>query len=90
MILTGLHPDVVLEIATRSISYYVYQLGYENQIKGNIIKKVKRQNDEIKNYCYKINKKYKYDLLQMENSRKSKYYFPFIQQFFNNNFQLSK
>lgn len=64
MILTGLHPDIALEIASRSISYYIYQLSFENNNKENIIKQIKKQNDEIKEYCQKLNIKYKNSLSQ--------------------------
>lgn len=67
MILTGLHPDIVLEIASRSVSYYIYQLSFDNNNKDNIIKQIKRQNDEIKQYCQNLHQKYKNDLVRIQN-----------------------
>lgn len=60
--LSGLHPDQVLEIANRSISFYTYQLFNENRLKDEMLKQSKEEIENLKSYCGTMKTKYKADI----------------------------
>ncbi|KAK4877161.1 hypothetical protein RN001_009667 [Aquatica leii] len=64
MILTGLTPDQIMEIATRAIGFYVYQLNYNCLNKEALLRGTKEQMDDLKQYCTALTSKFKTDLLK--------------------------
>ncbi|KAF5296558.1 hypothetical protein FQA39_LY12476 [Lamprigera yunnana] len=64
MILTGLSPEQIMEIASRAIGFYVYQMNYNNQNKDASLRAVNEQLDELKDYCSSLTSKFKTDILK--------------------------
>lgn len=73
MVLIGLNPEQIMEIANRAINFFCYQLNYDNKQKENIIYNVKEQHDQLKQYCEKLTNKYKIELHKLQRNIESKY-----------------
>lgn len=68
MMLSGLNPDQVLEIANRSISFYTYQLFNENRLKDEMLKRDKEEFENLRSYCGSLKTKYKTDIEKFQRS----------------------
>ncbi|GJQ71166.1 hypothetical protein Trydic_g1067 [Trypoxylus dichotomus] len=68
MMLSGLNPDQVLEIASRSISFYTYQLFNENRLKDDELKRAREECENLKSYCNVLKTKYKSEIEKLQRS----------------------
>ncbi|ESP00316.1 hypothetical protein LOTGIDRAFT_140959 [Lottia gigantea] len=55
MVLAGLKPDIVMEICTRSLSFWTYQTHHEKSYQEYVANKAKERSVQLENYYEQIN-----------------------------------
>ena len=63
--LAGLNPEQILEIATRCISFYTYQLSYGEQLKQHEMQKYKEAFLKLKSHCQELKVKFQMSVQQL-------------------------
>lgn len=51
MILTGLSPEKVLDVANRALNFWTYQVHHDKVLKDEMLKNMKSQFTELTHYC---------------------------------------
>lgn len=73
MVLSGLSPETTLDIMSRSIRFWTYQVYKEKVLKDADYKAAKKYSDELQDYCQTLMDNHKIQIQKLNRENESTY-----------------
>lgn len=76
MVLAGLNPEKVLDIANRALTFWTYQIYQERLYRDSAIKNAKQHAAALTDYCETVTAKHNMEVQKLGRDIESKYLIP--------------